>query len=696
MSIEIGTTMTIVKIELENFLCYYADNEIVFGPTTIILGQNNTGKSKLFDAINWGLFGKSYHTETETWRTTKEWKLNGLYLINRRALREAKKNEQISAVVRLHIEGDQTERYVVERALTTKVNEDGGWQNCEENILVYETKLTGDTEIHRGIDGNYFINSIVPENLSRYFLFQGESVSQLLKLSDKQAYGNAINQMARVDVLDETVRVTKIARDRMNRRLKEVKSRNVEKNKEAEQLGNEIERIEKNIESTKEDKSSLEENYKDLSQEIDELHNELSQSEEYREKLEELGRQEEKLELIRDSYYEHRDKAKKEITNWLAIPSKPILENFQQMVNRLREERLVPQPVQENYLEQMLERNRCLVCDRDLDTESKNHIESLFRKIQGRKSVENLSELSTLINNDLRAIESYKEELDNWVDVEYDKLEQLKKMNNAIKQAQIQLDEVNPSPVDPDELKIIFKEKKNTVKRLEKTKNNVELEMRYKNRDIERWQQELKDKRDRRKDLSLSEGHKKEVWCSDTGEKLYNSASELKDNYRRKIAEGIQKKANQYFDEMTSENRAAVGRLMMDLHTGGVHMIDGEDNPIDNVNQATRVSMQLSFIAGLLSEAGDALGTFFPFIADAPVSSLGGDNKVAAVRSMVNAFEQSVVILKDDVVSKDNHSIENDPMRNYIKGEDVDKAFLLEMSEGDTDTQYTKIVPLKE
>jgi len=688
--------MNIVKIELSNFLCYYGENEIVLGDTTVILGQNNTGKSKLFDAINWGFFGKSYHTETEMWRTTKEWKLNGLDLINKRVLREANKNESITAKVRLHLLGDEEDRYVIDRELSTKVTEEGSWKNCEEQLYVYETKLTGDTEIHKQIDGEYIINSLVPENLRKYFLFQGESVSQLLKLSDKQAYGSAINQMARVDVLDEAVRVSKIVKDRMNRRLQKVKTENEQIRKEVESLGKEISFLENNIEHTKNEKSRLNEKYQELSQNLEELNNELSNSVEYKTKLNALSQQEERKKLIRKSYDEHKDKASKEISNWLTIPSEKLLVNFQRMVNRLREKKVVPQPVQVSYLKEMLEKEHCLVCDRDLDEDSKSHIESLFRKIQGRKSVDNLSQLWTLIETDVKSIQRYKEHIKNWIEVEYEKYEELKRMENAIQQAKTQLSEVKPASKDPEELKIDFNEKKKTVRRFEEERRDIDLEIRDKDRSLEKWQQELKEKSTRRKDLSLSEGHEKEVWGADVGERLYNSTSELKDKYKRRIAKGIQSKANQYFEEMTSENRAAVGSLQMDLHSGGVHMVDSEENPIENVNQATRVSMQLSFIAGLLSEAGDALGTYFPFIADAPVSSLGGDNKVAAVRSMANAFEQSVIILKDDVVSKDNYSIENDPMRNYIKINDVDKAFVLEMSEGDTDTQYTKVLPLKE
>ena len=51
--------MEFKKITITDFLSYFDKNEINFsGTTTVFIGKNNSGKSKLFDAFNWCLYNR--------------------------------------------------------------------------------------------------------------------------------------------------------------------------------------------------------------------------------------------------------------------------------------------------------------------------------------------------------------------------------------------------------------------------------------------------------------------------------------------------------------------------------------------------------------------------------------------------------------------------------------------------------------
>ena len=66
--------MEFKSITIKNFLSYYDVNEIEFSDTTtIFIGQNNTGKSKIFDAINFALYERVWITdkgENGSWVST--------------------------------------------------------------------------------------------------------------------------------------------------------------------------------------------------------------------------------------------------------------------------------------------------------------------------------------------------------------------------------------------------------------------------------------------------------------------------------------------------------------------------------------------------------------------------------------------------------------------------------------------------
>ena len=68
--------MKIKNITIENFQCYYKENQIEFGDgLNLIIGNGGKGKSKLFNAFYWVLFGKIYITDYG-WCSTDKLPLN--------------------------------------------------------------------------------------------------------------------------------------------------------------------------------------------------------------------------------------------------------------------------------------------------------------------------------------------------------------------------------------------------------------------------------------------------------------------------------------------------------------------------------------------------------------------------------------------------------------------------------------------
>ncbi len=147
---------------------------------------------------------------------------------------------------------------------------------------------------------------------------------------------------------------------------------------------------------------------------------------------------------------------------------------------------------------------------------------------------------------------------------------------------------------------------------------------------------------------------------------------------------------------MTEKNSALSGKVKVDYELKEVYTIDEAGNRLFNINQANKVSLQISFVGAVLSVSNKFWNTYFPFIADAPISALGGNNKVNTVETMIDIFNQSIIILKDDAVTDDQDSVRNDLTRNLInKSDRIEHAYELSMIGTTLEEQHTKIDKLK-
>src|ERR1700761_9444655 len=115
--------MIIKSIEINNFLSYCNPPSIfLFGDgPTIIIGQNRTGKSKLFDAINWAFYDKAYNTDFERWDYTKDWKE---LLVNNQAKSVCKIGETINSSVIITFEDENDNRFILTKEYKIKKKSD--------------------------------------------------------------------------------------------------------------------------------------------------------------------------------------------------------------------------------------------------------------------------------------------------------------------------------------------------------------------------------------------------------------------------------------------------------------------------------------------------------------------------------------------------------------------------------------------
>lgn len=168
--------MKFEKLILENFASYYGKHPIEFHtapekPVTIIVGGNGKGKTSIFDALNWSLYGHQYEPVLEK---DNEKKITDF--VNETALREATfADRSVEMVCTLFFE-HEGKHYRIQQAICVKQKEET-INITDRTSILHEIISTGNYSELNYIES--FLNEILPSNIRDYFLFNGDRINKL-------------------------------------------------------------------------------------------------------------------------------------------------------------------------------------------------------------------------------------------------------------------------------------------------------------------------------------------------------------------------------------------------------------------------------------------------------------------------------------------------------------------------------------
>ena len=112
--------MIIKNITIENFQSYHESQTMDFSNgLNLIIGNGGKGKSKLFNAFYWVLFGRIYVTgvgwcTTDSLPQSAKFSMQRYEFINKRALYNASVNDEVISSVQIELEDDKGINYIKE------------------------------------------------------------------------------------------------------------------------------------------------------------------------------------------------------------------------------------------------------------------------------------------------------------------------------------------------------------------------------------------------------------------------------------------------------------------------------------------------------------------------------------------------------------------------------------------------------
>ncbi|BAZ41313.1 hypothetical protein NIES4101_72770 [Calothrix sp. NIES-4101] len=351
--------MKLISIKLCNFRSFYgktpeiilAGNEVV--NTTVIHGNNGSGKTSWLNAFTWVLYEKF----SAAFASTEQ-------LVNKRAIAEAEIGQQVDCWVEIAWEHD-SKRYRLKRqcrAYKTESNFD-----------------TGKTELYMqvaGDDGRWYlppqqpeeiINQILPSSLHQYFFFDGERIEQIVRSDKKAEIAEATKMLLGVEVINRSIKHLGEAKRTLETELKAIGD------SEVKQLLKQQAKIEIEIEKIKNRQQEINQEieYQDtFKQETNTRLRELSAAKELQERRQNLDSQKASLQ---EQLHKSRENIKRIIsTRAYTVLLSETTFKFRTLIDNLQQRGELKSGISREFIHDLLIRNKC-ICGADLKDGSQPH-----------------------------------------------------------------------------------------------------------------------------------------------------------------------------------------------------------------------------------------------------------------------------------------------------------------------------------
>lgn len=696
--------MEFKKLELEGFLSYYRFTQINFSlGNTLIIGKNNTGKSKLFDAFHWVLFNRVFDSQMEKWIESSA-DVNRMILNNKLRKQAISEHSIVDVTVSVELETEEYENQVV--TITRKNTYDftkSSEPAVSSDLIFYTQDLfdIGDSHVYVERDAEDRIAELFPICLRDFVLFQGEAASELMKLANKNqnTIRNAIEEISRIKLFQQATDIAISYQNQKEREINKAAKLSKENKEELDRLEKEVSRKQSDIQTISDEKDQLEMQISDLTETCNNLRSNLSKYQEIIKIFEERDKYQQEYNKANAEYNCYKE-VNTEISNsWIFYKVINKLSSFSSFYKSLELLGQVPPPIPQSEIKASLDTHICSLCGNHLDEIAYSRVKAKESNDMVDRFGKTISQISFAINSRLNDIENVPQEINRYIEnvdtqrrARETAKQKLKEAEGKLKTIQIS-DSDDKARMEVEEKKKLFTANEKSLNEAKSKRNRYEGRIEQLNNEIDQLKSKMANIRAQSDDINEDDQIKLSY-----ATKICNCMKRLCSSVQDIAYEEIQTEANTYYHEMVKENPAIVGDIRIDRENSEIYTVDSLSEKILNLNTGSRILIELAVIAGILSAASNRFDTIYPFVTDAPTSQLDATNKMQTIKCMLRAFEQSVIIVKDDAEKGEESS---DPLRklvfesNYI-GAAYEIALAVDGLDNSIDDQYTIVRVLKE
>ncbi|MBG1264845.1 AAA family ATPase [Nostoc commune] len=415
--------MKLTSIKLCNFRSFYGmtPEMILAGGdaqnTTIIHGNNGSGKTSLLNAFTWVLYDKF----SAAFASIEQ-------LVNKRAIAETQKGQAVECWVEIGWE-HEGKRYRVKRACRGYKNE-GDFDAGKTQLTMWVGADDGKWNIPIQQPDD-IINQILPATLHQYFFFDGERIEEIVRSDKKAEIAEATKIFLGVEVINRSIRHLGDAKKTLENELKAIgDSETKQLLRQQEKIERERERISKRQTEIKEELEYQQTFKKETSNRL----RELSAAKELQERWQDLESQ--KV-TNQEEYKKTKEALKKVISarGYTVLLSETTAQ-FRGIINDLKQRGELTSGISREFVNDLLNSQRC-ICGAELHegNHSHTHVTTWLNKA-GSSAVE-----ETAIRMSAQVDEIDKQAIGFWEEVDREQT-RINQLRQSISQIEGDLDNI--------------------------------------------------------------------------------------------------------------------------------------------------------------------------------------------------------------------------------------------------------------
>ncbi|ALS28817.1 P-loop containing nucleoside triphosphate hydrolase [Paenibacillus sp. 32O-W] len=620
-----------LRLTVENFGPYKGKQQIEFSSNhgvTIIWGNNGLGKTTLLNVFRYALFGKvqGRGAKSHSLKQIANW--------------ESYDEGEYGFKVVLKMNNDGTE-YELTRQFVVR---DGISKPDKDSDYKEEVFLKRGGSILSNEEKDHVLKSLMPEQVSRFFLFDGELLQEYEELLiDENSTGakikGAIETILGVPVLTNGLTDTNEAVKEYSKRLTKV----AQKNQDTQLLGNALEAKQTELKSHEDELENLRKKLAELTTERHDLEEEMKQTEKVRDWLNEKRRLEETVERKKEARSAKLIEMKELTKNaWQGMLSQRIQKVLLQLEDEIKiyEDKKSKHVISQQLIEELkkgCETGKCPICEQGLA----NHALQLIKEKTANYNA-GFAALTEFEENKLIELQGRRAQLKK-LNVEELRV-QVVAIENVLADITVELSDLEQRLSDLDKnireagdisrASSVASELARCLQKIDNTENGIreEQELIIKVKDeIKRIEEKLKQAAS---DDELISAERKREACEKI-KRIFERGVEL---YRDNLKQKVEKDASEIF--VSISNQPEYNKLQINDNYGLA--IVHQSGRIVEIRSAGYEHLVALSLIGALHKNAPLQG---PIIMDSPFGRLDPEHKRKITAALPNLAEQVLLLV---------------------------------------------------